>query len=211
MSQDAFTEKPSGTMPGKEFLIVLVIIFSGLSFTLGYFVGKSGAPEQAQALPAIETGQVQKQQLQQPPAAAQEQVQTAAAQPAVMLPIREQASAITPAAEKVATQKNPEQLVKPVPEKASQKIEPAEAAESKSTVYTVQLGAFKSMTEAKHLKVKFDKKGYKSFISTGKDRNTQKIYKVKTGEFREKKEAEVLALKLKKTEGLQTYVTLKTE
>jgi hypothetical protein len=44
-----------------------------------------------------------------------------------------------------------------------------------------------------------------------KDKNDNKIYKVKTGEFPDKKDADVLALKLKKTEGLHTFVTTKSE
>ncbi|HYQ47566.1 MAG TPA: SPOR domain-containing protein, partial [Thermodesulfovibrionales bacterium] len=81
----------------------------------------------------------------------------------------------------------------------------------KPRVYTVQIGAFKSSAEAKQLKVKFEKKGYKPFISAVKDRNGNKIYKIKTGEFADRKDAEVLALKLKKTEGLHTYVTTTSE
>ena len=212
MNEDEFAERPSGFMLGKEFIIVVVIIFSGLSFTLGYFVGKSNTPKSEPALQAVEsTGHSQKQEMQPAPpslaaAPATEQTQ------AVLPPIKEPVSPIAAVPEKPAQQKIAEsQIAKPAPGISAQKVEPAAALESNSAIYTVQIGAFKNPAEAKQLKAKFDKKGYKSFISEGKNRKSQKIFKVKTGAFKEKKEAEVLALKLKKTEGLQTYVTMKTE
>ncbi len=220
MNDNEFAEKPFGFMLGKEFIIVLVIIFSGLSFTLGYFVGKSNAPKPEPALQAVESsGQLQKQEMPPAPpspAIAPASEQTQARPPlqlAVLPPMKEPASQIVPITEKPVQQKKSAepQIVKPAAEKPAQKVEPASALETKSALYTVQIGAFRNVVEAKHLKAKFDKKGYKSFISAGKNKKSQKIFKVKTGEFKEKKEAEVLALKLKKTEGLQTYVTLKTE
>lgn len=246
MNDDEFSEKPSGFILGKEFIIVLVIIFSGLSFTLGYFVGKSGTQKPEPALQAVESpDQRQKQEMPPAPplsalAPAPEQTQAGSPlQQAVLPPIKEPVSQLVPVTEKPARQQtanetktkltevkekeqqtNPvsvqqqsaeSQIAKPAPEKSAEKVEPASSLESKSAIYTVQIGAFKNIAEAKHLKEKFDKKGYKSFISSGKNQKAQKIFKVNTGEFKEKKEAELLALKLTKTEGLQTYITMKTE
>jgi cell division septation protein DedD len=246
MSDKDFSEGPSSIMLGKEFIIVLVIIFSGLSFTLGFFVGKSVIPKPEPVLRAVEpSAQIQKQEIPPAPpspalAPAPEQTQAGApVQQAVLPPVKEPASLPAPAAALPAQQqmtkgtgaapaevrqnssqekpgslqqKSAEsQIAKSGYEKSAQKIEPAVASESKSAVFTVQIGAFRNIADAKHLKAKFDKKGYKSFISAGKNSKAQKIFKVKTGEFTEKNDAEVLALKLKKTEGLQTYVTLKTE
>ncbi len=239
MIDSEFTEKPSASLFGKEFIIVLVIIFSGLSFTLGYFVGKSGAPKQESALKAVESSvQALKQEL--PPAspliaAAPAPEQTQAVLPPIKEPVaqpapvketpgrqltihetktmpaevKEKMQHINPVA---LPQKSAEaQSAKPAPEKSVQKIDPPVVSESKGAIYTVQIGAFRNIAEAKQLKAKFDKKGHKSFISAVKNKKAQKIFKVKTGEFKEKKDAEVLALKLKKTEGLQTYVTMKSE
>ena len=96
-------------------------------------------------------------------------------------------------------------------EKTAVATVPETAADVKAKLYTVQIGAFKNAAEANLLKTTFEKKGYTSFISQGKDPKGHKIYKVKTGEFRDKKDADVLALKLKKTEGLHAYVTNRTE
>ncbi|MDP2156811.1 MAG: SPOR domain-containing protein [Nitrospirota bacterium] len=212
MNDDEFSERPSGFVLGKEFIIVLVIIFSGLSFTLGYFVGRSGTPKPEPALQAVESpGQFQKQELPTAPPALPAAPATEQAQ-AVLPPMKEPASPATSVTEKPAQQKIGEsQIAKPVVEKSAQKVAPAAVSEGMRSIYTVQIGAFKNIAEAKQLKAKFDKKGYKSFISASTNKKAEKIFKVKTGEFREKKEAEVLALKLRKTEGLQTYVTMKTE
>ena len=206
MNDDEFAEKPSGFMLGKEFIIVVVIFFSGLSFTLGFFVGKNDAQKPGAALQSVEPpAQVQKQELlpaPPSPSMAQSPELTPAASPvqqAVLPLIKEPGSQLVPVTEKSA------------PEKAAPKVEPALTLDSKSALYTVQIGAFVNIAEAKHLKANFNKKGYKSFISEGRNRKAQKIYKVTTGEFREKKEADVLALKLKKTAGLQAFVTTKTE
>jgi cell division septation protein DedD len=78
-------------------------------------------------------------------------------------------------------------------------------------IYSVQVGALKNKAEAESLMSRLGKKGYKTYMTIAKGKKQEKIYKVKTGEFREKKSAEVLAVKLKKTEGLKTYVTTKSE
>jgi cell division septation protein DedD len=75
-------------------------------------------------------------------------------------------------------------------------------------IYTVQVGAFKSRKEADALTADLEGKGLKARRQkVGKKEKT--LYKITVGEFSEKKEAEVLALKLKKTEGLKTFVTPK--
>jgi hypothetical protein len=39
---DFHKDRSSSQILGKEFMIVVVVVFSALSFTLGYFVGKGG-------------------------------------------------------------------------------------------------------------------------------------------------------------------------
>ncbi|MFZ2198614.1 MAG: SPOR domain-containing protein, partial [Thermodesulfovibrionales bacterium] len=87
----------------------------------------------------------------------------------------------------------------------------AESQKSDEPLYTVQMAAFKSASEAKSFSKKHAKKGLKTYITTSKDKNKVKIYKVKTGEFRDRKSAEVMSLKLNKTEKLKSFVTLKSE
>jgi len=226
MIEEDYPEKPSGFLFGKEFIIVLVIVFSGVSFTLGYFVGKNTAGTAANSLQAAE-GIVQQNRPDLPPAPPAQSTETApAAVPSQGIsPESAPAAAVPKQGDGKDTGAAPqEQLKAGVQQKHTQpgaagtsteKTAAKTAQESltaeKTRLYTVQIGAFKSTEEAKQLKARFEKKGYTSFVSAVKDKNGNKIYKVKTGEFPDKKDADVLALKLKKTEGLHTYVTTKSE
>ena len=73
--------------------------------------------------------------------------------------------------------------------------------------YTVQAGAFKNPDEADALKTKMSKKGYKSYVTTAKTKKQETLHKVMVGEFKTRKEAEVVSIKLKNSEGLRTFVT----
>lgn len=80
---------------------------------------------------------------------------------------------------------------------------------SKTRKYTVQAGAFKNAADADSLKTKLEKKGYKTSMISSKTKKHKNIYKVMIGEFNTRNEAELLSIKLKKTEGLRTFVTFK--
>ena len=73
--------------------------------------------------------------------------------------------------------------------------------------YTVQAGAFKSSHEAGILKDKLAKKGYTAYIMQSESKKHERLFKVMIGKFPTRKQAEVLSLKIKKSEGLQTFVT----
>jgi len=230
MIEEDYPEKPSGFLFGKEFIIVLVIVFSGASFTLGYFVGKNTAGTAANSLQAAE-GIVQQNRPDLPPAPpAQAQAQPTETAPAAVpsqgiSPESAPAAAVPKQGDGKDTGAAPQEQLKAVvqqehtqpgaagtnTEKTAAKTSQETLTDEKTRLYTVQIGAFKSTEEAKQLKARFEKKGYKSFVSVLKDKKGNKIYKVKTGEFPDKKDADVLALKLKKTEGLHTYVTTKSE
>jgi cell division septation protein DedD len=228
MNEEDYPEKPSGFLFGKEFIIVLVIVFSGMSFTLGYFVGKNTAGTAANSLQAAE-GIMQQNRPDLPSALpARAQPQPTETAPAVV-PSQGISPESAPATvtSKQANDENAgtapqEQLQAVVQQKhtppvasgienTAAKTAPESRSDEKNRLYAVQIGAFKSSEEAKQLKTRFEKKGYTSFVSVVKDKKGNKIYKVKTGEFSDKKDADVLALKLKKTEGLHTYVTTKSE
>jgi len=230
MNDEDYPEKPSGFLLGKEFIIVIVIVFSGMSFTLGYFVGKNTGGStsvpalQADALPGQqavqqnlrEASQTQQSQTPEPYAShvsVQEPPQSAAREP-----VSVNAEAPVSIQEHQTSQgSTPKQRAQPKTfttgkgDGPAPKTEVHPVAEDTDTVYAVQIGAFKSPAEARQRKATFEKKGYKAYIVTSMNTKGQKIYKVKTGEFRKKKEAEVLALKLKNTEKLPTYVTAGTE
>jgi len=230
MSEEDYPEKPSGFLLGKEFIIVLVVVFSGLSFTLGYFVGKNSLDTATMSPQQTAEGIAQLDRQEPMPALPVQPTETARdgaslqpvqgtsveAAPVVAIPDKhDREDAVTVPQERQRTAVPPKNT-KTVAENAGTEKTASETAagnraDEKTKLYTVQIGAFKSAAEAKQLKTTFEKKGYKPFISLVKDSKGRNIHKVKTGEFTDKKDAEVLALKLKKTEGLHTYVTIRSE
>ncbi len=207
MNYNDLDDKPSLFILGREFIIVIVVIFSGLSFTLGYFVGKmtkgedTSVPSQTAEAPAApqkpDALSVLPDSRQPDQPAAQSQETQISTDPRV--------STERKAADETIPAKTDEQ--KP----AAPGVSPAQGTKDKEIIYTVQLGAFKSSADAENFKTNFDKKGYKTYIMLSKNSKNEKIYKVRTGEFRNRKDADILSLKLKKNENLNTFVTFKNE
>ncbi len=148
---------------------MVIFITSSLSFTFGYFVGKSVQP-----------------------------------------PVVTQTSVIP---QDGTEQKNIEPEKKETVEQ-QQAQETQETKETKETQkkrnYTIQAGAFKDAADADDLKARLDKTGYKAYV-TQSEKKHEKLYKVMIGNFAARKEAELLSIKIRESEGLQTFVTFKTE
>ena len=225
MNHPDFKEKTRPPLPGRGFLIMVVIFFSSISFVLGYFVGKN-VPEKGPEAFSQVTG---------PPHASARGAAGQAGRENPALPA-EQDPAIAPGGEQQGlqadipmsgpqTKKNARPAVvsekdsagttaKEIPHEARRgnaSSEPSGRPLQETRVrYTVQLGALTSASEARKMRARLLKKGYKTYIdiSTNGKKN-EKIYKIRAGEFEDRKEAEILALKLKNTEGLKTFVTPK--
>ncbi len=226
MNGEARKEDASVRMVGREFIIAVVVVFSSLSFTLGYFVGKNNAEKKAEAV--VQTGlkpdDVEPHQIG--PAAQPQPPRSEGQSAGGGMPVREMTAQKTvslPSGEsriEGKTAEVPKETVNDIPkEDAKKELRESSQAEGKpyvksgasETVYTVQLGALKNAGEARRLKAKYAKKGYKLYITGSRSKGKVKIYKVRTGEFREKKDAEILALRLKKNEGLSAFVTVKND
>ena len=218
---------------GKEFIIVIVVIFSALSFTLGYFVGKSGmdgkpenlpqaaditpvSPKQEPVMPsaekvlaaaenalsAKESAEVQGlSQKKEPPIVFEEKQTVPAKGPQ---PVKGQGQAVAGLTPK-------ENSEKPPVKSSAVADHSAVSTVPEEPLYTVQMAAFKSSSEVLTFRKKYASKGIKTFVTTATDSKREKIYKVKTGEFKDRKGAEMLSLKLNKTEKLKTFVTVKSE
>jgi cell division septation protein DedD len=219
-------EKSSVLFLGKGIIILSLILTSSLSFVLGYFVGKSmnpGNTSQMQPVPA----QIP---YEQPPAAPlgqvsypEQSVRDADFQKPLQPSGGNSSSEKYPpenmeksADEPASSQKNTsvssgskqkqEQQKTPVASQGEKTVEPAKTAPT-TMQYTVQIGAFKNEADALALKAKYEKKGYKTQVVNTQEKNKEKLFKVMVGAFNARKDAELLALKLKKTEGLKTFVT----
>jgi cell division septation protein DedD len=213
MRHDNIKDKDSNFLAGKEILIMLVVIFSALSFTLGYFVGKYGKEEKSEDLLQSSAA------APQPPEAQPLQPKThTSAQEVFIQGTSKSSQDIKPVQSEIFV--IPEKTAKTTPKqsaKESPKIDAKADAPSASDikpqkdgqVYTVQLNALKNPEEAEKFRAKYEKKGYKTYIVVSNDKKNNKIYKIRTGEFRDKQDAEILSLKISKTEGLNTFVALK--
>jgi len=82
-----------------------------------------------------------------------------------------------------------------------------ETPRTEEGAYTVQIGAFKKESDAAALKAALEKKGWKVSVHSGAGAYKAGIYKVLTGRFKDKKSAEAVALKLRKSERLDAFVT----
>lgn len=190
MRYGSFKGRQKESVPGRKLIIAIVIFTSALSFTLGYFVGKAVLKEN-QPL-GIES---QRQIIAIPP-----QQETAPALQEQQVQDKEQ-----PIAD------NPQSPVNPDSLESSKSLSSLNRPVQNAVIYTVQAGAFKNLKDAETLRHKLESKGYKAYIKKSVAAKGIKIFKVRTGEFMDKKDAEVVALKLKKAEGLKTFVTLKNE
>ncbi|MDH4231257.1 MAG: SPOR domain-containing protein [Nitrospirota bacterium] len=212
-------------LPGKEFIIVVVVIFSALSFTLGYFVGKSGIdgaqmnhPQAAETAPSPQT-QGQDAFSRSGSLSAPEDAPGAEETAATDGEAQQKEPIVAAGAKQPAPAKPPEpvkdkpraQTVAKQNVKESPDARKSSGSSSKEPVYSVQLGAFKSSAETKSFRKKYAIKGIKTFVSTSANKKKEKIYKVRTGEFRDRKDAELLSLKLNKTEDLKTFVTVRND
>jgi cell division septation protein DedD len=228
-----FKDKSSARIFGKGVVIVIVILFSSLSFVLGYFVGRLGREDRATQGRALETAvsQTGNPALQPARLPAPATANSVPAGPSQAVPPEgpDQSSfqtknTNTPAspgdAGREAPKGVPSKTLMPPAKGQSKEVSNGKEVSKESTpvaqpkqtfkdTYTVQLGALKNASEAKKVRHKFEKKGYKTYLSVTRNGKHQKIYKIRVGEFKEKKDAEVLALKLKKVEGLNTFVTVK--
>jgi len=200
---------------GKGLVVIITIIFSSLSFTLGYAVGRYGAPAR-QELPAQNPEPAAVTQAPQQPAPA-----VPSATPDASVPLKEGPSADThnseqaqPAAPPASGPSGPagsppRQQATQVKETAKTPLEEKELQpkpDKDEQLFTVQIGAFRNKAEAERLRAKYSKKGYKLDIEAVKSDGNTKVYKVRTGEFAGRKDAELLAVKLKKNEGLNAFV-----
>lgn len=93
------------------------------------------------------------------------------------------------------------------PLKAEEKAEIKE--EKKKDLYTVQIGAFKHQKDANTLKRNLEAKGFTAYINKESNSKGVTIFKVRTGEFEDKKEAAAFALKLKKEFRLNSFAMIK--
>lgn len=73
----------------------------------------------------------------------------------------------------------------------------------------MQAAAFKHQKDADTLRQTLEGKGYKSSVKKETNPKGAALFKVRVGEFSQKKDASIFALKLKKTDGLNAFAVVK--
>lgn len=217
MKRTDLKENSSVLFIGRGFIIIAIFITSSLSFTLGYFVGKSVRPPVVNQTSAITQQNSTEQKnpvmyekgaVNQQPEQIQEHRETQETQQIQQTQETQQTVEIPKTQEIQQTQETQSSKETRKTEETKKTKETKETPKARK--YTVQAGAFKGVSDANILKERLDKKGYKTYI-TLETKNHKKLYKVRTGDFATRKEAEILSIKIKKSEGLNTFVTFKTE
>jgi len=200
MKRTEIKEMSSVFYIGKWIVIIAILITSSLSFTLGYFVGKSFQPpvvNQTTVIPVQESAE-------------QKNIESEKKEALVRQP--EQTQKLQETQQTVKAQQAQETKKTQITKETKQTTETKETKKTlKTRKYTVQTGAFKDISDANALKSRLDKKGYKTYIAPTETKIHKKLYKVMVGDFVTRKEAEVLSIKIKKAEGLKTFVTFKTD
>jgi DedD protein len=215
MKQADSKDRSSVMYIGKGIIIAAIIITASLSFTLGFFVGKSFRPSPVEQLSAAPRQNIipeqpveplKKDEAVSPQPDSVEKPQIQASQEPQPQPSSELKKA-------QLAQENPRTRQAQETKIVQKTRETLKAAKTRK--YTVQVEAFKNTSTADALKEKLNKKGYKASVISVKTNKKENLFKVIVGEFTNRKEAEVMSVKLKKTENLQhafvTFATFKSE
>lgn len=208
-------------LSARVILIMITVTATTGGFILGYLVGKKTssdvnliAMKQQAADPALQKNE----KMPAEAALAQDQVaaQTSAPQsPAAQeqkSPAANETPMQIPAKPSAVQNTEKEKALEPAPNiKPDSKKDATSPPENLNggSAYFVQVGAFSSQSKAERLKHTLDSKGYKASIRKWSSKKHRMLYKVIAGEFSSKEEAEILALRLKKTEGLSASVNKK--
>ncbi len=196
------------TLSGKAILIIITAITTAGGFTLGYFVGKNTSTSTAQGIMPVMPQQsgvsspagILKREAKEDMKASPEESSAALLQtrteagtgPKITTPMGSPESHRLSGADNDAGSAAQEN--KPTPEKR---------------LYTVQAGAFRNQRDADSLMLKLKKKGYAAYVRKDTGSKGITLFKVRIGEFTDKKKAETLARELKKTQGLNAFAAVK--
>jgi cell division septation protein DedD len=187
-------QSPRILLSGRNIAIAVVALVSCLSFALGYFVGRATSVDEVEIVSYS---------------------QTPAAEPAAdeTLPVQEQTaeSVPVPVHEPPAPETNeeaeiPEPVIYDDTETAPTGDENlhTEVEKKGKILYSVQVGAFQNPEDSEVLKKKLKGMGYTVYVvSSAGDKPT---YRVRVGKTADRKSAEILAVKLKRTQNLKGFV-----
>jgi hypothetical protein len=181
-------ERESIFFIGKWLVFFSIIVISSLSFALGYLVGRYYHADPMHTAPSF-FHEYSSGEMRTPFPGKEEPAEAAQADS--------------------SGESRPDHATGTYEQTGDDPVSQKEAGQSSTRTYTVQVGAFRQQADAAAFKDKFEQKGFMVFVQESLTKNHEKIYKVRVGEFRSRKEAERMSAKIKKAEGLSTFVTFK--
>jgi cell division septation protein DedD len=199
MKQADLKEKSSVFVIGKGIIVIVLTGIASLSFLLGFFVGKTSRPPEMDQPSAITAEGSAKENI---PVSSEEKRLPQQADPIQGEMQTPHDAGQTEAAKTVPAVSETQGALE------TKKTDETHVSD-KTKKYTVQVGAFRNASDADAVRAKLGKKGYKTFLIELKAKNNEPLYKVAVGSFNARNGAELLAAKMKKSEGLKTFVTLR--
>lgn len=205
-------------LANRIYLIIIVVCAITIGFITGYIVGiKHSVPamseqNKAQTVQELQADRVSTQDIkiqnQEEPAKSAEPVRTDSDRP--LEKPKEDIKSDLKAQDTNIQVKETKENQKAVAETVKQETKSFQQPRDVKGIYTVQAGAFKNEKEALALKTKLEKKGYNN-IYILKERKSKNgvLFKIRVGDFETKKEAEIFAVKLNKTEGFRAFAVKK--
>lgn len=208
MNPKFYSKVPSGLFSGRVILIALLVVLSSTTFILGYFVGKMAREDKSASLNTITQNIDVKKEAETSP-----QTDITEKQLSEIMEGREnsdtvntgEADELTPVTPKKEPVETKDVTINTPPKETKNVASKSTSQKRIDYSYTIQAGAFNSLSQAKHLEKKIAKSGYP--VQIVKARNKEKtLYKVRVGRYKSRKEAEISAIKLTKNLGIKTFV-----
>ncbi|RMG04275.1 MAG: SPOR domain-containing protein [Nitrospirae bacterium] len=214
MNPKFYSKVPSGLFSGRVILIALLVVLSSTTFILGYFVGKMGREEKPTSLNTFTLKTDLEKESDTSP-----QTDITEKQLGEIMEGREnsepedtvETKESTPAAPEEESQKaknTKKEAIKTTPKEVKKQVKKVArntATNRKVDYYTIQAGAFNSLTQAKRLEKKITDSGYPVQIVKAVN-NKKTLYKVRVGRYKSRKEAEISAIRLTRNLGVKTFV-----
>ncbi len=182
-------------------LVVILLIVAGVAGALYYSELIPGIGLQTNVPPP---GKAEKAKKQEPAPAAQQEMKPAAAEKTASAPDTAQTPSAAASAPKAAIGKSRAEVSSAEPP-ASAKAAPA-AKPSGKTLYSIQVGVFKSETNAGTLTNKLKGKGYDAFTLKSSVKEKGTVYRVLVGKFEDRKKSQEMASQIGRKENMKPVI-----
>jgi cell division protein FtsN len=171
-------------------IVSVIFFFVIVSFLLGYFVWKGSSKEMIEMKSKLALAHNKKMTITKDHSKVSDLSQESVSQKKSAVEVSDISASEQTGSEKEMITKSPQ------------------AQESLIAIYSVQVGAFTNIANARSLQTTLDKRGYHCYVSTQTSNGDVKLHKVLIGKFSNREKAESFSKKITKTENIRTFVTV---